>query len=64
VSEPYTSELPRRLAALPNLSLVAPEKAVEASDIVALLVDHDQFRAMNRTWLAGKVVYDTRGIWR
>ena len=64
VSEPYTSELPTRLAALPNLRLVSAEKAVETSDIVALLVDHDQFRAMNRSRLAGKVVYDTRGIWR
>ena len=64
VSEPYTSELPPQLAALPNLRLVSAEKAVETSDIVALLVDHDQFRAMNRSWLAGKVVYDTRGIWR
>ena len=64
VSEPYTSELPKRLAVLPNLRLVSAEKAVEASDIVALLVDHDQFKAMNHSWLAGKVVYDTRGIWR
>jgi UDP-N-acetyl-D-mannosaminuronic acid dehydrogenase len=64
VAEPYTRELPARLSSLPNLKLVAAEKAVEASDIVALLVDHDQFRAMNRSWLAGKVAYDTRGIWR
>ena len=64
VAEPFTTALPQRLAMLPNLRLVPAEKAVEASDIVALLVDHDQFRAMNRTWLAGKVVYDTRGIWR
>ncbi len=64
VAEPYTGDLPPRLAVLPNLRLVAAEKAVEASDIVALLVDHDQFKAMNRSWLAGKVVYDTRGIWR
>jgi UDP-N-acetyl-D-mannosaminuronic acid dehydrogenase len=64
VSEPYSAALPARLAALPNLRLVSAEKAVEASDIVALLVDHDQFRAMNKSWLAGKVLYDTRGIWR
>jgi UDP-N-acetyl-D-mannosaminuronic acid dehydrogenase len=64
VSEPYATALPARLAALPNLRLVSAEKAVEASDIVALLVDHDQFRAMNKSWLAGKVLYDTRGIWR
>ena len=38
--------------------------ALEAADIVASLVDHDQFRSLNRSLLAGKVVYDTRGIWR
>jgi UDP-N-acetyl-D-mannosaminuronic acid dehydrogenase len=64
VAEPYTSALPSRLAVLPNLRLVPVEKAVETADIVALLVDHDQFRSLNRSWLAGKVVYDTRGIWR
>jgi UDP-N-acetyl-D-mannosaminuronic acid dehydrogenase len=64
VAEPFTTALPPRLAVLPNLRLVPAEKAVETSDIVVLLVDHDQFRAMNRSWLAGKVVYDTRGIWR
>ena len=64
VAEPFTTSLPQRLAVLPNLRLVPAEKAVETSDIVALLVDHDQFRSMNRSWLAGKVVYDTRGIWR
>jgi UDP-N-acetyl-D-mannosaminuronic acid dehydrogenase len=37
---------------------------VDAADIVVLLVDHDQFRVINRSMLAGKVLYDTRGAWR
>ena len=29
-----------------------------------LLVDHDHFKSLSRSRLAGKVVYDTRGLWR
>ena len=63
VCEPYAHDLPARLSGLPNVSLQPLESAVDAADIVVLLVDHDQFRAVNRSRLAGKVVYDTRGIW-
>ena len=38
--------------------------AVRDADIVVLLVDHDHFRSLNRSRLDGKVVYDTRGVWR
>jgi UDP-N-acetyl-D-mannosaminuronic acid dehydrogenase len=38
--------------------------AVGDADIVVLLVDHDHFRSLNRSRLDGKVVYDTRGVWR
>ena len=31
--------------------------------MIALLVDHACFRAIKKTQLAGKVVYDTRGMW-
>ena len=41
----------------------APD-AVDDADIVVLLVDHDHFRSLNRSRLEGKVVYDTRGVWR
>lgn len=64
VCEPYAHDLPARLSGMPNVSLRPVEAAVEAADIIVLLVDHDQFRAVNRSRLAGKVVYDTRGIWR
>jgi len=64
VVEPNVDALPPALQGMPNLRLVPTAPAVESADIVVLLVDHDQFRSMNRSWLAGKVVYDTRGIWR
>ena len=63
VCEPYAHDLPSKLSGLANVTLKPVETAVDDADIVVLLVDHDQFRAVNRSRLAGKVVYDTRGIW-
>lgn len=64
VVEPHVDELPAGLAALGNVELTAASAAVSAADIVVLLVDHDSFKAVNRSMLTGKVVYDTRGFWR
>ena len=64
VSDPYVETLPPRLAKYPNLKLAGTVNAVDAADIVTLLVDHDQFKTMSRSLLGGKVVYDTRGAWR
>jgi UDP-N-acetyl-D-mannosaminuronic acid dehydrogenase len=44
--------------------MVKTHEAVAAADIVVLLVDHNQFRTLPRKLLDGKVVMDTRGIWR
>jgi UDP-N-acetyl-D-mannosaminuronic acid dehydrogenase len=43
--------------------LADAEHAVAESDVIALLVDHSCFRAIKKTQLTGKVVYDTRGAW-
>ena len=43
---------------------VPVREAIERADIVVMLVDHDPFKALNKSRLAGKVVYDTRGLWR
>lgn len=64
VAEPFVDTLPRELVDLPNVRLVRTVDAVDAADIVVLLVEHDQFCSMNRSLLAGKVIYDTRGVWR
>jgi len=64
VAEPYIDTLPPTLRDRPNVQLARTVDALEVADIVASLVDHDQFRSLNRSLLAGKVVYDTRGIWR
>lgn len=64
VAEPHVDVLPDVLGSAPNVHLCAPVDAVEGADIVVLLVDHEHFKGLNRSLLGGKVVYDTRGIWR
>jgi UDP-N-acetyl-D-mannosaminuronic acid dehydrogenase len=61
--EPHVDRLPARLAASDNIRLCPTQEAVDAADIVLLLVDHDRFRTIKKSRLAGKVVYDTRGLW-
>jgi UDP-N-acetyl-D-mannosaminuronic acid dehydrogenase len=61
--EPHATALPDELDALGNVLLADTHGAVRAADIVALLTDHTSFRSIRRTALAGKVVYDTRGLW-
>jgi UDP-N-acetyl-D-mannosaminuronic acid dehydrogenase len=64
VCDPMLSGLPGPLRDIPNLTLMKTQEAVAAADIVVLLVDHNQFRTLPRKLLDGKVVLDTRGIWR
>jgi UDP-N-acetyl-D-mannosaminuronic acid dehydrogenase len=64
VAEPHIHVLPGELAGYDNVRLEPACDAIAAADIVVLLVDHDHFRSLSRSRLAGKVVYDTRGLWR
>ncbi|MCM1012840.1 UDP-N-acetyl-D-mannosamine dehydrogenase [Brevibacterium sp. XM4083] len=62
--EPNISELPGELIARNNVTLGDVDTAVDEADIVLLLVDHSEFARIDRSRLAKKLVYDTRGIWR
>ena len=62
--EPHVEELPAELAALSNVRLSPLNEALEASQVVALLVDHDLFGLVDTATLADKAVVDTRGLWR
>ena len=64
--EPHIEELPKRLAAHSNITLVPLDEAVAGADIVVALVDHTQFKQADRRKLRlkEKVVIDTRGVWR
>ena len=46
-----------------NVKLVSIESALKVSNIVVLLVDHKQFKALDLSLLSGKQLVDTRGIW-
>lgn len=64
VAEPFVSQLPSMVAHRANVQLRTAVEAIEEADIVVLLVDHDHFKSLSRSRLSGKVVYDTRGLWR
>lgn len=64
VVEPFTHELPPRLSGFEHVRLQSAYEAIEAADIVVLLVDHDQFKSISRSRLEGRIVFDTRGLWR
>lgn len=58
-----TEELPDRLTGVDNVTLTDLVDALRQADVVALLVDHREFRqaSMSRE---GIPVVDTRGAWR
>ena len=61
VVEPNVSELPGELGE--DAKLLGIDEAIANSDILVLLVDHKEFKAVDRNLLRGKQVVDTRGIW-
>jgi UDP-N-acetyl-D-mannosaminuronic acid dehydrogenase len=60
VVEPNVSALPEALRGKVELTSLA--SAIEAADIVLLLVDHREFKNINRRRLQSKLLVDTRGI--
>lgn len=64
VSAPHADRLPSELSSFSNVILADAEAAVEAADVIVLLVDHDKFRDLDPMSLTGKKVVDTRGFWR
>jgi UDP-N-acetyl-D-mannosaminuronic acid dehydrogenase len=64
VVEPNIRELPKSLKNIPGVTLAEVREAMNAADIVVLLVDHRQFKRIDRELLKPKIVIDTRGVWR
>jgi len=62
VVEPFITELPIEYRDTP-VELVDIDTALEACDILIVLVDHDLFKSIPLSERANKIVYDTRGIW-
>ena len=61
--EPNISELPKRLKGFDNVTLTALDDAITKADVVLLLVDHKEFKALGTNFLEGKTVIDTKGTW-
>jgi len=62
VVEPYAAQLPIEFTDT-GAELIDLDTALEERDLLIVLVDHDVFRVVPLAERAGKVVYDTRGIW-
>lgn len=61
--EPNIKALPPKLQSINNVKFMGYMEAIEEADIVLLLVDHKEFKALDKKVLNGKIVIDTRGIW-
>lgn len=61
--EPNVAALPARLSAL-GVEKADLETALAQADLLLLLVDHREFRDLDRAALAGRRLHDTRGVWR
>ena len=61
--EPNISKLPQVLSRLPNVTLVDTESAIRDSDLLVMLVDHDEFKVVDTAELDGKTIINTRNIW-
>ena len=62
VVEPYAAALPKEFAGT-EAELIDLDTALEQTEILLVLVDHDQFKAVPLAERFDKQVYDTRGIW-
>jgi UDP-N-acetyl-D-mannosaminuronic acid dehydrogenase len=60
--EPNIEGLPKSLAAF-DVKLTDTFTAIDRADVIVLLVDHRQFRYIDRNSLSKKKVIDTRGLW-
>ncbi len=64
VVEPHSPTLPEALAGKDGIQLTTLDDALSKAQLIALLVDHQAFKDLDRSRLNGKAVIDTRGIWR
>ena len=61
VVEPFTQDLPVSLAGT-GVQLLSLDAALRQAEVVVVLVDHTAFRHLSAADLAGKLVFDTRGM--
>ena len=59
--EPNIKSLPANLEAA-NIELVSLNDALERANVLVVLVDHAEFKALSSDQINTKVVVDTRGL--
>lgn len=64
IVEPHIDVLPAKLQQNTQVRRVDIETAMELADIVVGLVDHNEFKQINKNLLKEKIVIDLRGMWR
>ena len=62
VVEPHVQQIPTRLAN--EAALVSTEQALQQADLLVMLVDHREFRAINAESVRQQWIVDTKGVWR
>lgn len=60
--EPHINELPTSLKGIAKLTSI--ENAVTDADVILMLVEHNQFKAIQGALITQKWVVDTKGVWR
>ncbi|MGP5634753.1 UDP-N-acetyl-D-mannosamine dehydrogenase [Corynebacterium casei] len=63
IAEPNVNDLPKRLKGYENAELKNYEEAIDEAEIVLLLVDHKEFKSLDKTKFEGKKLVDTKGLW-
>ena len=63
VVEPNSPVLPEALDEAKGIELTDLDTALNKAGVIALLVDHRDFKSIDRGRLKGKAIIDTRGIW-
>lgn len=63
IAEPNVQELPKRLKGFDNAELKDYADAIAEAEVVLLLVDHKEFKALNKENLSAKYLVDTKGLW-
>ena len=62
VVEPNVNQLPKNL--VKHCSLVSFNDALRQSDVLVMLVDHDEFKGIHSAQIEHHWVVDTKGVWR
>lgn len=60
--EPNVEQLPKSLAGHVTLTPIA--EALQQADVIVMLVDHQQFKAIRPEEIKQNWVVDTKGVWR